>query len=529
MSVPVLELRRVTVALPVHGAAVPVLRGLDLSVSPGEMLALVGESGSGKTTACMAIAGVLPQNARVTGRMLLEGTPLETMPEAAARKLRGERIGIVFQDPLSALNPSLRVGTQIAEALRLHRGASKATAWARAIALLDDMGIAAPALRAHDYPHQFSGGMRQRVLIAAALACDPALLIADEPTSGLDAALAAGILDVLARLRRDRGLAVLLISHDLAQVARYADTVAVIERGVCVEHGAPRAVLAAPHAPATRRLRDAALNALAGPAGEPRPAPAASAWLDVSNLTVRHARRFGEPLREPAVRGVSFTLGRGECLGIVGASGSGKSTLGRAVLQMQPYAGQVRMGGADLAGLRGAAARQARSRLQIVYQEPRTSLNPLMTVAEIIGEALLLSNACLRPERARHVEALLHQVGLPGELARRRPPTLSGGQAQRVAIARALAASPDLILLDEPTASLDVCAQASLLSLLADLARDRALGYILISHDLAVVRRLAHRIAILDRGALVELADAETLLRAPRHPVTAALVAAASG
>ncbi len=521
----VLALHDLSVALPRRGAFAPVLRGLTLSIAAGEMRALVGESGSGKTTAAMAIAGVLPPDARSSGRIVLAGTDVAALPARAARRLRGSRIGVVFQDPLAALNPSLRVGTQIAEAIRLHRGATKAAAWARAVALLADVGIEHPADRARDYPHEFSGGMRQRVLIAAALACDPAVLIADEPTSGLDAILARQILELLAALRRERGLAVLLISHDLTLVSRFADTAAVLEQGVCVEQGAARALLAAPRAAATRRLRDAA----SGGKQPPRSVPEGAPWLQVARITVRHARRRGEPARDPAVRDASFTLRRGECLGIAGASGSGKSSLGGAVVQMHPYSGHVHLNGADLAVLRGAAFRRARSRLQIVTQEPRASLNPFMSVADIIGESLLLMRACARAEVAPRVVALLRQVGLPGDMAHRRPATLSGGEAQRVAIARALAASPDLILLDEPTANLDVCARAALLDLLADLAQANGQGYILISHDLAVVRRLAHRIAIMHRGAIVELADAETLIRAPRHPVTAALVVAALG
>ena len=521
MIPPVLCMERLSVALPLPGRLAPVLNALSLRIAAGEMLALVGASGSGKTTAALAIPGLLPAGAAVSGQILLNGTDLASLSPAALRAVRGTQIGVVFQDPLAALNPARRVGAQVAEAIRQHRGATASQAWARAVALLDEMGIGDAAVRARDYPHQFSGGMRQRVVIAAALACDPCLLIADEPTSGLDPALASQILDLLGRLRRDRGLAVLLISHDLGLVARRADRVQVLDAGASVEEGPARAVLSTPAHAVTRALRDATPRMDQGCVV---PAVNGADWLRVEHLTVNYAPSRSGAGNRPAVRDANFVLRRGECLGVVGASGSGKSTLGRAVLQMQTYEGRVSVAGEALGALRGAPARRARQRLQVVFQDPAASLNPHMSVAEIVGEAMLLRGA--RPDGAA---AVLQLVGLGAAMLGRRPGTLSGGQAQRVAIARALAAKPDLIVLDEPTASLDMRAQAALLDLLADLALRLGLGYILISHDLAVVRRLAHRIAIMDRGEMVELADAETLIRAPRHPVTAALIAASRG
>ena len=493
MSTPMLRMQGVSVALPGPAGLVPVLNGLSLSIAAGEMLALVGESGSGKTTAALSIPRLLPEGARLTGRIELAGVDVATLGANALRRLRGTALGYVFQDPLAALNPAMRVGAQIAEPIRLHLGASRAEAWSRAVALLDDMGIANAAARAHDYPHQFSGGMRQRATIAAALACGPKLLIADEPSTGLDPALTAQILDLLARLRRERGLAVLLISHDQALVARYADTVLTMRDGAAVQvaHAAP--------APPPRHE--------AAPAAAPE-------ILRVEHLCVTYAASFGaRTASAPALRDVSFTLRQGECLGVVGASGSGKTTLGRAVLQMLPYSGRVLLNGQDLGRLRGAALRQARRRIQVVFQDPVASLNPFMTTAAILDEALRGGDPQHRTRA--HAEALLAQVGLPAALLDRLPATLSGGQAQRVAIARALAAEPALIVLDEPTSSLDAPARDALLALLADLARHRQLGYILITHDLAVVRRLAHRVAILDQGMIVKLEDAETLMRAP--------------
>jgi ABC-type glutathione transport system ATPase component len=353
--------------------------------------------------------------------------------------------------------------------------------------------------------------MRQRAVIAGALACGPKLLIADEPTTGLDPVLARQILDLLSRLRRERGLAVLLISHDLAVVGRYADRVIMLRQGAVVQ-GRPAA------------------NQIVRQAG---PAPAADEMLRVAQLSVSYTSRFGGAAAvRPALSGVEFALQRGECLGVVGASGSGKTTLGRAVLQMIPYSGRVVLDGQELGALRGAALLRARRRIQAVFQDPAGSLNPLITVADIVGEALMLGAPggpdSGRPARRARAAELLRKVGLPEAFLNRRPGSLSGGQAQRVAIARALAAEPDLIVLDEPTSSLDAAAQAGLLTLLADLARDRQLGYIVITHDLAVVRRLAHRIAILHQGTIVELEDAETLIRTPRHAVTAALIEAAN-
>jgi ABC-type glutathione transport system ATPase component len=509
--VSVLRLEEVSVQLPRLGQMAPVLRDVSFTIAAGEMLALVGESGSGKTTTALAVPRLLPPGAAVSGGIFLNGVDLGALAPPLLRRARGTDIGMVFQDPLAALNPAQRVGTQIAEPIRVHTGADRATAWARAVALLDSVGIENAGARARDYPHQFSGGMRQRAVIAGALACGPKLLIADEPTSGLDPLLARQILDLLARLRRERGLAVLLVSHDLAVVGRYADRVIMLRQGA-IAKGAP---------PASQIMRRAGT------------APESGDVLRVEQLSVTYASGFGRRAKaRPALSGAGFSLRRGECLGVVGASGSGKTTLGRAVLQMIPYQGRVVLDGQDLAALSGAALLRARRRIQAVFQDPSGSLNPLMTVADIVGEALMLgapggADSGKLARRARAAE-LLRKVGLPEAFLNRRPGSLSGGQAQRVAIARALAAEPDLIVLDEPTSSLDAAAQAGLLTLLADLARDRQLGYIVITHDLAVVRRLAHRIAILHQGAIVELEDAETLIRSPRHEVTAALLEAAN-
>jgi ABC-type glutathione transport system ATPase component len=510
--VTVLRLDDVSVALPGAGT---VVRDVSFSVAPGEMLALVGESGSGKTTTAMAIPRLLPAVAVTAGRILLDGTDMAALSGAALRRVRGRDIGVVFQDPTAALNRSMRVGAQIAEALRLHKGASRADAWAQAVLLLDEMGIPDPGKRARHYPHAFSGGMRQRVMLACALACGPKLLIADEPSTGLDPVLTAQILQLLARLRRQLGLAVLLVSHDLALVARYADTVHVLRHGATVERGRARAVLAAPARDYTRALRDARASAV------PAPAPdAAAEVLRVEQLGVSYGRDAA-----PSLRDINFSLRRGECLGIVGASGSGKTTLARALLQMVRHEGRVVLAGQALGALRGAALCAARRRLQVVFQDPAGSFNPHKTVGEIIAEAWRLGGVRAADEAGR-AAGLLALVGLEAALLGRLPANLSGGQAQRVAIARALAADPALIVLDEPTSSLDVLTQDGLLGLLGDLARTRGLGYIVITHDLSVVRRLAHRVAVLHQGTMVELSDTETIFRAPRHPASAALIGA---
>jgi microcin C transport system ATP-binding protein len=485
VTAPVLSVESLAVSLPGTGA---VLHGVNLYVHVGEMLALVGISGSGKTTAAMAIPRLLPAGAAVTGRITVAGTDIATLAPPALRHMRGNGIGVVFQDPLAALNPAMRVGAFIAETLRTHRGLARREAWARAVALMEEAGIEHAAARARHYPHQFSGGMRQRALIAAALACDPALLIADEPTSGLDASLRSGILDLLARLRRTRGLAVLLISHDLGLVARCADRVAVLDGGTIVETGSAAAVLAAPAHPATQAMRNAILM----------PAPPASSigasLLRVENLEVHYGPRA-------AVSDASFTLRHGECLGISGASGSGKSSLGRAVIGMEHYRGRVVLAGTDLGALHGRARRAVLRRMQMVFQDPAASLNPWMSVAATIDEALRFGGA---PNAAGNTpaEAWLARVGLPPAMLRRRVGTLSGGQVQRVAVARALAAAPDLIVLDEPTASLDSVAQSSLLSLLRDLTAESNVSLILITHDQAVLRALAHRVLSLQDGRL---------------------------
>ncbi|MGI4747216.1 MAG: dipeptide ABC transporter ATP-binding protein [Janthinobacterium lividum] len=583
MTGPLLRLERLGVSLPAHGggARVQVLEELDLDIRPGEMTALVGESGSGKTIAALAAIRLLPRGATVTGRAMFEGVDLLVQDERRMRDLRG-RIGMVFQNPLSALNPSMTIGAQVAEGHLLHAGGTGRQARARAIELLGEVGVPDPARRLDDYPHQFSGGQRQRVMIAAALACDPKVLIADEPTTGLDPLVARQILALLARLQVSHRLGVLFITHDLSIVEAHADRLCVLYAGRAVEWGAAGRFFAHPRHPysqallkAVPRLGQATLQGIPGTLPDPAARPPgcrfaprcthreppcddgfppsigdadeAAACLfpqPVPVLAVGHApapdlRPDLAPLLElqnvsvryggaaPSLQDVSLTLRRGECLGIVGESGSGKSTLGRAILHMLQFEGRILLDGQVVADLPVVDRRRARRRIQVVFQDPRESLNPRLRIRDTLAEPLRLGGIRERARLDRDVAGLLDKVGLDRSLATRYPYQISGGQAQRVAVARALAARPEIIVLDEPTSALDVSTQAMLLTLLRDLSRSEHVAYVIISHDLAAVSWLADRIAVLKQGRIVELADTATLIAAPQDEYSAALIATA--
>ena len=589
----VLQLNALSVSLPRGGRDVSILDGLSLTINAGEMMALVGESGSGKTIAALSIMRLLPPRARITGSVDLDGTEITALDERAMRAVRGRDVGMVFQNPLAALNPSRTVASQIQEAWRVHNDGSVRAARARALELLGEVGIPNPEARLDDYPHEFSGGMRQRVMIAMALACSPKLLIADEPTTGLDPLIARQIMGLIARLRREHRMGVLFVTHDLSVVEEHADSIHVLYAGRTVECGPAKDFFAHPRHPyseallgSVARVGQARLQNIPGnlpepearprgcrfaprcayhqpecdaayppalPGGgtlaaclyplplterisyaEPAAKPPPPNWapqLEVRDLGVRYGNGAGlfraASKLPPALAEVAFTLGRGECLGVVGESGSGKSTLGRAILQMIPYQGEIVLDGEGFSGLRGAARRSRRRRIQVVFQDPRESLNPRIRIGDIIAEPLRLAGGTSRTEQRRRVESLLDRVGLNPEMAGLLPAGVSGGQAQRIAIARALAAEPELVVLDEPTSSLDVSTQAMLLNLLKDLARDTGLSYILISHDFAVVSYMADRIAVLNAGRIVELGDTGSLIAAPRHQYTAALIGAA--
>ncbi|RKN45765.1 dipeptide ABC transporter ATP-binding protein [Streptomyces hoynatensis] len=558
-SPPLLAVRGLRVA---YGET-EVVRGVDLDVCRGETVALVGASGSGKSTTAHALVGLLPGGGRRTaGRIAFDGEDLAAAPERRLRERRGRDIGLVPQDPMVALNPVQRVGRQVAEALLVHRLATRRAARERAVELLGHAGLPDPETTAVQYPHELSGGMRQRVLIAVALAAGPRLLIADEPTSALDVTVQRQILDHLERLARESGTALLLITHDLGVAADRAARTLVMSRGEVVEHGPTAEVLGNPRHADTRRLLAAAPSlawpgpggrapagpAPAGPAADPGRADPGRADPGRAEGARAEAGRGGElllaeglvkdfPLPRAtgrralrAVDGVGFHVARGETFALVGESGSGKSTTARlAVGLARPTAGRVCFAGQDLAGLRPGELRRLRRRMQIVYQNPYSSLDPRHTVAELIGEPLRAFRTHGRRERTRRAAELLDQVALPSAALRRRPRELSGGQRQRVALARALALEPDLVVCDEPVSALDVSVQAQILTLLATLQRELGLAYLFISHDLAVVRQIAHRVGVMQQGRLVETGPAERLFTAPAHPYTRQLLAAIPG
>ncbi|HEY7962410.1 MAG TPA: ABC transporter ATP-binding protein [Solirubrobacteraceae bacterium] len=518
---PLLDVRDLRVSFDTDAGEVRAVAGVSLCVRRGEIVALVGESGSGKSVTALTLTGLTRRlGARIEGSATFEGQELLAASEAQLRRLRGARIAMVFQDPLSSLNPVTRVGAQIAEQIRAHEPrVSGAQAAGRAVALLDRVGIAEAARRVRSYPHELSGGMRQRVMIAMALSCDPSLLIADEPTTALDVTTQAQILAQLRALRAHSDAAILLVTHDIGVVADLADRILVMHAGRIVEHGRTREILHAARHPYTQTLLAAHSGA---PARAPRaPGPALLA-ADALEVRFRARRRTGVH----ALHGVSLTLGEGETLAVVGESGAGKTTLIRCLMRlMDPTSGIVSFRGADITNASRRQLLPVRRELQMVFQDAHASLNPRRRVQSILQTGLQLRGvrgAQLRP-RARE---LLARVGLGEEHLERYPHELSGGQRQRVGIARALSCEPRAIVLDEPVSALDAPLRAQVLDLLVRLQAQSGLSYLLVAHDLAVVRRVADRIAVMRAGEVVELAGAEELFAAPRHPYTRELLAA---
>ncbi len=502
-----------------------VVDDVSFAIAPGEKFALVGESGSGKTVSALSILR-LNQDASYGGSILFDGEDLLQRSEAAMRAVRGKDVAMIFQEPMTALNPLFTIGNQIAEVLMLHEGLSSKAAALRAVELLDKTGIPEPQRRALSYPHQLSGGQRQRAMIAMALACKPKLLIADEPTTALDVTIQVQIVELLNQLQREENMAVLMITHDLNLVRHFADRVGVMEKGRLIEAASTAELFAAPREPYTKKLLASQPHQLVNTVDA-----TAAPLMHAENVRCIFDIKQGWFKSRPfvAVDDVSVSIGRGETLGIVGESGSGKSTLGLALLRLSAarVEGQIDFDGKDIVAMSSSALRPLRARMQVVFQDPFASLSPRRTVEQIVGEGLALHQPQLTAAGIRQAVADgLQEVGLSPELMSRYPHEFSGGQRQRIAIARALVLKPDLILLDEPTSSLDVSVQQQVLRLLADLQARYGIAYIFISHDLAVIKAMAHRVMVMKDGKVVEQGVTSEVLAQPQQAYTQRLLAA---
>ncbi|HSE70010.1 MAG TPA: ABC transporter ATP-binding protein [Nocardioidaceae bacterium] len=545
-SGPVLEVRDLNVAFYVDGEWYPAAVDVSYSVSPGEVLAIVGESGSGKTQSSMSLVGLLPPNGRATGSATLKGKELIGLGGGAMRDVRGNEVSVIFQEPMTALNPVYTVGFQIVETLRAHFSMSPAQAKERALELLRMVEIPEPERRFGNFPHQLSGGQRQRVMIAQALACEPSLLIADEPTTALDVTVQAEILKLVRDLRERIDAGIVLITHDMGVVADMADRIVVMKSGRIVETGTAEQIFRNPQHEYTRQLlaavphfgrqsqrpvvrvdEDAFKPGYEAPAVTPTERPAgAEPILQARDLVLEYPKRGTQPVFR-AVDEVSFSIAQGEVLGLVGESGSGKTTIGRAAVGLLPVAGgSLTVAGVEMAGVKAKSLRPLRRQVGIVFQDPGSSLNPRLPIGESIGEPLYLHEKLRGADLARRVESLLDDVQLPRAMRNRYPHELSGGQRQRVGIARALSLEPRLLVADEPTSALDVSVQARVLALFSELQEKHGFGCLFISHDLAVVEMLASRIAVMHHGKIVELGPREQIVFAPEQDYTRRLVAA---
>ena len=546
----VVDIQDLSVTFSTDGGDVRAVRGVSLSVASGEVLAVVGESGSGKTVTARSILGLLPSTATTEGAVLLSdrairdevggvdesGTPVVDVTglrPSLLRKVRGRDAAMVFQEPSSVLNPVFPVGWQIAEGLRAHAKVSRAQARERAIEALRQVGIPDPEHRVDHYPHQFSGGQKQRIVIAQALVLDPGLIIADEPTTALDVTVQAEILELLRRLPKELGTAVVLITHNMGVVADLADRVAVMYDGEIVEQADVETLFRAPQHEYTKALLDAVpkIGARAR-VTEPAPAPAPAADTSASPVVEARGLRITYPgrLRQPAfvaVDGVDLSIAPGEVLGLVGESGSGKTTIGRAIAGLTPVSGgSLQVLGVEMHGVKERQFRPVRKRIGFVFQDPATSFNPLLTIAQCVAEPLVVHGVARDAAAARaRVDELLEAVQLPRAFGDRFPHELSGGQRQRASLARALALDPELLIADEPTSALDVSVQARVLELFGRLQEELGFACLFVSHDLAVVDMLADRIAVLHRGVLVEEGTGEEVLANPRHAYTQRLLA----
>ena len=530
---PRLALRELDVHFATDAGDVHAVDGVSLEVAPGEILAIVGESGSGKSVTARSVLGLLPETAEASGAVLVSGTDLVGLSAARLRALRGEDVSMIFQEPSSALNPVFPIWWQLGEGLRAHRPKiTRKEIRAEAVRALDSVGIPDAAERIDRYPHEFSGGQKQRIMIAMALALGAELIVADEPTTALDVTVQAEILDLLREIRRRHGTSIIVITHNMGVVADLADSVAVMHHGKIIERAGVQELFAAPREAYTKKLlaavphlgRDSAWTAL-DPAQRAALEEAAPVVV-AKDLVIEYPGRLGRaPFR--AVNGVDFEIRAGEVFGLVGESGSGKTTIGRAIAGLErTTGGSLSVLGHEMNGMREKAFKPLRRRIGFVFQDPATSFNPHLTIEQCIAEPLIVHEEHLSPaERGARVRALLEAVELPGTYAGRYPHELSGGQRQRISLARALVLEPELLIADEPTSALDVSVQATVLDLFRELQQRLGFAALFISHDLAVVDSLAHRIGVLFRGDLVEDGHGPEVLQRPRHQYTRKLIA----
>ncbi|MCA0346693.1 MAG: ABC transporter ATP-binding protein [Actinobacteria bacterium] len=536
----ILEVRDLVVDIPTEDGPVHAVKNVSFDVQEGEFFGIVGESGSGKSVLVQSAMGLIPA-AKTSGEVRFRGENLLTLGAEQLRRKRGKEISMVFQDPLSSLHPQYTIGWQIVEQIQAHEKVSKQAAKARAIELLNKVHIPDAATRFDAYPHQFSGGMRQRVMIAMSLSLGPALIIADEPTTALDSTVQAQILDLLAEMQRDMGATVLMISHDLGVMASVADRVMVMYQGNQMEIGESAELFSNPQDPYTVSLIEsssfskgtrgaqaareaaAAEDPVVDHAAVPQPA---EHIVEVRDISLSFKQKRGQ--ERTVLDNISLEVKRGETLGLVGESGCGKTTLARTIAGLiLPSSGEVIFDGRDISEVKGKAWREQRKKVQVVFQDPFGSLNPKRRVGSIIGDPFRIHGVASGKDRQRRVQELLEQVGLNPEHYNRFPSQFSGGQRQRIGIARAIALKPELVILDEPVSALDVTVQAQVLSLLDDLQRDLGLTYLFISHDLAVVRHMCDRIAVMEGGRIIELGDPESMYTNPQQPFTKKLLAAA--
>ncbi|MEY4452350.1 MAG: hypothetical protein RIT51_28 [Actinomycetota bacterium] len=527
MTEPILKVENFNVEFWVDGVWYPAAIDMNYFVNPGEVLAIVGESGSGKSSSSMGLMGLLASNARVSGSVQVKGTEMLGAPSSTLRSFRGRQVAYIFQEPMSALNPVYTIGFQIVETLRTHFEMGPAAAKEKAIELISMVEIPDPAKSFDKYPHQLSGGQRQRAMIAQSLACDPALLIADEPTTALDVTVQAEILDLMRNLKDKLNSAVLLITHDMGVVADLADKILVMKDGYTVEQGSADQIFHAPTHPYTQQLLAAVPKLGSAPTRTlPADATKKAPVLSLKDVVIEYPKRGRIPAFT-AAKDISFDIYPGEILGLVGESGSGKTTVGRAAIGLLPIkSGSIEVVGNEIAGASGKQLREIRKHTGIVFQDPASSLNPRLPIGESIGEPLFLAGVAKGDELNLKIEELLDMVELPRSYRNRYPHELSGGQRQRVGIARALSMNPDIMIADEPTSALDVSIQARFLELLQELQDKLNFACLFISHDIAVVEILAHRIAVMQHGSLVEIGDRDQILRAPKDPYTQRLLAA---